>query len=107
MPRSTCRRKTLRKMDPFMHYGFAARHAGAVKDSGIEVTPENAQRIGVAMGAGIGGLDTIEENHREVRRDAQPASKISPFFVPGSIINMISGHLSIHFKLTRPESRDR
>jgi len=92
--------KDLRKMDPFMHYGYAAA-ADALKDSGIEVTPENSPRIGVAMGAGIGGLDTIEENYRKYAETHSP-KKISPFFVPGSIINMISGHVSINFKLTGP-----
>jgi 3-oxoacyl-[acyl-carrier-protein] synthase II len=92
--------KDLRKMDPFMHYGYAAA-ADAFKDSGIVVTDENAQRIGVAMGAGIGGLDTIEDNVRKYDA-AQSPKKISPFFVPGSIINMISGHVSINFKLKGP-----
>jgi 3-oxoacyl-[acyl-carrier-protein] synthase II len=92
--------KDLRKMDPFMHYGFAAA-ADAFKDSGIVVTEQNAPRIGVAMGAGIGGLDTIEDNVRKYDQ-AQSPKKISPFFVPGSIINMISGHVSIQFKLTGP-----
>ena len=92
--------KELRKMDPFMHYGFAAA-ADALKDSGLVVTEQNAERIGVAMGAGIGGLDTIEENCAKYF-DTHSPKKISPFFVPGSIINMISGHVSIHFKLTGP-----
>jgi len=92
--------KDLRKMDPFMHYGFAAA-ADALKDSGLQVTEENSPRIGVAMGAGIGGLDTIEENYEKYSETRSP-KKISPFFVPGSIINMISGHVSIQFKLTGP-----
>jgi 3-oxoacyl-[acyl-carrier-protein] synthase II len=92
--------KDLRKMDPFMHYGFAAA-ADALKDSGLEVTAENSPRIGVAMGAGIGGLDTIEDNYQKYSQTHSP-KKISPFFVPGSIINMISGHVSIQFKLTGP-----
>jgi 3-oxoacyl-[acyl-carrier-protein] synthase II len=92
--------KELRKMDPFMHYGYGAA-ADAITDSGIEVTSANAPRIGVAMGAGIGGLDTIEENYRKYAETQSP-KRISPFFVPGSIINMISGHVSIHFKLTGP-----
>ncbi|MET0499641.1 MAG: beta-ketoacyl-ACP synthase II [Steroidobacteraceae bacterium] len=92
--------KELRKMDPFMHYGFAAA-ADAFKDSGIVVTAENAARIGVAMGAGIGGLHTIEENYRKYAETHSP-KRISPFFVPGSIINMISGHVSIQFKLKGP-----
>jgi 3-oxoacyl-[acyl-carrier-protein] synthase II len=92
--------KELRRMDLFMHYGYAAA-ADALKDSGIIVTPENAARIGVAMGAGIGGLDTIEENYRKYSETHSP-KKISPFFVPGSIINMISGHVSIQFGLKGP-----
>jgi 3-oxoacyl-[acyl-carrier-protein] synthase II len=92
--------KDLRKMDPFMHYGFAAA-ADALKDSAIVVTAENSPRIGVAMGAGIGGLDTIETNYEKYSETHSP-KKISPFFVPGSIINMISGHVSIQFNLTGP-----
>lgn len=92
--------KELRKMDPFMYYGYAAA-ADAISDSGIEVTPGNAARIGVAMGAGIGGLDTIEQSHEKYMETRSP-KKISPFFVPSSIINMISGHISINFKLTGP-----
>ncbi|HEX2494652.1 MAG TPA: beta-ketoacyl-ACP synthase II [Steroidobacter sp.] len=92
--------KDLRKMDPFMHYGYAAA-ADALKDSGVEITSANAHRIGVAMGAGIGGLDTIEANYEKYAETRSP-KKISPFFVPGSIINMISGHVSINFKLTGP-----
>ena len=92
--------KDLRKMDPFMHYGFAAA-ADALKDSGLEVTEANSPRIGVAMGAGIGGLDTIEANYEKYSETHSP-KKISPFFVPGSIINMISGHVSIQFKLQGP-----
>lgn len=92
--------KELRKMDPFMHYGYAAA-ADAIKDSGIAVSEANAHRIGVIMGAGIGGLDTIEENYRKYAETQSP-KRISPFFVPGSIINMISGHVSIQFKLTGP-----
>ena len=92
--------KELRKMDPFMHYGYGAA-ADAIRDSGIEVTPANAHRIGITMGAGIGGLDTIEENYRKYAETNSP-KRISPFFVPGSIINMISGHISINFKLTGP-----
>lgn len=92
--------KESRKMDPFMQYGYAAA-ADAIRDSGIEVTAANSARIGVAMGAGIGGLHTIEENHNKYRDTGSPR-KISPFFVPGSIINMISGHVSINFHLTGP-----
>jgi 3-oxoacyl-[acyl-carrier-protein] synthase II len=92
--------KEARKMDPFMHYGFGAA-VQAFKDSGIEVTEANSPRIGVAMGAGIGGLDTIEENYAKYL-EAKTPKKISPFFVPSSIINMISGHVSIQLKLQGP-----
>ncbi len=93
--------KELRKIDPFMHYGYAAG-TQAFRDSGLEVTPENSPRIGVAMGAGIGGLDTIEDNYGKYLGANNSPKRISPFFVPGSIINMISGHLSINHKLTGP-----
>ncbi len=93
--------KELRKIDPFMHYGYAAG-TQAFKDCGIEVTATNAERIGVAMGAGIGGLDTIEDNYSKYLGASNSPKRISPFFVPGSIINMISGHLSINLKLTGP-----
>jgi 3-oxoacyl-[acyl-carrier-protein] synthase II len=79
-------------MDVFIHYGMAAAKQ-AIADSGIEVTEENAERIGVAIGSGIGGLETIENNFR-IFLD-KGARRISPFFVPASIINMISGNLSI------------
>ena len=91
--------KDIRKMDTFIHFGIAAG-VQALEDSGIEVTEENAERIGVAIGSGIGGLPTIEKN-----RDAFVAGgprKISPFFVPSSIINMVSGNLSIMRGLKGP-----
>jgi 3-oxoacyl-[acyl-carrier-protein] synthase II len=91
--------KELKKMDVFIHYGLAAG-IQALDDSGLEVTDENAERIGVAIGSGIGGLPTIEKN-----RDAYLAGgprKISPFFVPSSIINMVSGNLSIMRGLKGP-----
>ena len=95
--------KELRKIDPFMHYGYAAG-TEAFKDCGLEVTATNAERIGVAMGAGIGGLDTIQDNYDKYLGANNSPKRISPFFVPGSIINMISGHLSINLKLTGPIS---
>jgi len=73
----------------------------AVKDSGIEVTEENSPRIGVAIGAGIGGLSTIEEN-TEKWLDAKSPRKISPFFIPGSIINAAAGQVSIHYGMRGP-----
>lgn len=91
--------KDARKMDPFMHYGIAASNQ-ALADSGLEITEENGHRIGVAMGAGIGGLLTIETNHEKLINGGP--RKISPFFIPGSIINMVSGHVSIMHGITGP-----
>lgn len=92
-------RKDARKMDIFIHYGMVAAMQ-AMTDSGIEVNAANADRIGVAIGSGIGGLLGIEEGHKAYL-DGGPR-KITPFFVPRSIINMISGHLSIHYGLCGP-----
>ena len=92
--------KDIRKFDPFVPFGFAAA-VQAVKDSGIEVTEENSSRIGVAIGAGIGGLSTIEEN-TEKWLDARSPRKISPFFIPGSIINAAAGQVSIHYGMRGP-----
>ena len=88
-----------RRMDTFMHYGIAAS-VNADMDAGLEVTEENGHRIGVAMGAGIGGLATIENNHDKYL--AGGARKVSPFFIPGSIINMTSGNVSIMYGMTGP-----
>ena len=91
--------KEARHMDTFIHYGIAAG-IQAFKDSGLTITEENSERCGVLVGSGIGGLPMIEETHTElVQRGAR---RISPFFVPGSIINMISGHLSINLNLKGP-----
>ena len=92
-------KKDARRMDIFMHYGIASS-VDAMRDSGLEVTDENRHRIGVAMGAGIGGLATIEENHNKFL--AGGSRKVSPFFIPGSIINMVSGNISILQKITGP-----
>ncbi len=91
--------KEARRSDPFIHYGIASCKQ-AIADAGIEVTDANASRIGVIMGAGIGGLYTIESNYEKYLNGG--ARKISPYFVPGSIVNMISGHISIEFGLTGP-----
>ena len=91
--------KDAKKMDVFIHYGMAAG-IQAFQDSGIEVTDENAERIGVAIGAGIGGLGTIEKTADLFREKG--AKRISPFFVPSSIINMVSGNLSIKYGLKGP-----
>jgi len=91
--------KEAKKMDTFIHYGMAAG-IQAFEDCGIEVTEENSERIGVAIGAGIGGIGTIE-NTVDLFRE-KGARRISPFFVPSSIINMISGNLSIKYGLKGP-----
>ena len=91
--------KEARHMDSFIHFGIAAG-TQAFKDSGLTITEENAERVGVLVGSGIGGLPMIEETHTEYTN--RGARRISPFFVPGSIINMISGHLSINFGLKGP-----
>ena len=91
--------KDARRLDTFIHYGMVAGME-AFNDSGLQVTPENADRMGVNIGAGIGGLPLIEETHTTYR-DGGPR-KISPFFIPGTIINMISGNLSIMFGLQGP-----
>ncbi|MDX1443660.1 MAG: beta-ketoacyl-ACP synthase II [Gammaproteobacteria bacterium] len=92
--------KDARRMDPFIHYGMAAS-IQAIRDSGIEVTEDNAHRIGSIVGAGIGGLDSIEKNSLLIHEHGGP-KKVSPFFVPGSIINMISGNLSIMYGMKGP-----
>jgi 3-oxoacyl-[acyl-carrier-protein] synthase II len=91
--------KEARRMDRFIHLGMAAG-VQAIKDSGLEITEKNAERIGVNIGSGIGGLPMIEETHNEVLK-ASPR-KISPFFIPGTIINMIAGNLSIMYGLKGP-----
>ncbi|WP_236205747.1 beta-ketoacyl-ACP synthase II [Pseudomonas tohonis] len=91
--------KEARKLDLFIQYGLAASFQ-AVRDSGLEVTDANRERIGVAMGSGIGGLTNIENNCKSLIE--QGPRRISPFFVPGSIINMVSGFLSIHLGLQGP-----
>lgn len=91
--------KEARKMDAFIHYGIAAG-IEAVQDSGIEATEQNAHRIGVAIGSGIGGLDTIERNYEAYKKGGP--RKFSPFLIPASIINMISGHLSIRYGFKGP-----
>ncbi|WP_109395328.1 beta-ketoacyl-ACP synthase II [Proteus terrae] len=92
-------RKDARKMDLFIQYGIAAG-VQAIADSGLEVTEANASRIGAAIGSGIGGLGLIEENHTSMMNGGP--RKISPFFVPSTIINMVAGHLSIMYGLRGP-----
>ncbi|HNQ58099.1 MAG: beta-ketoacyl-[acyl-carrier-protein] synthase II [Rhodocyclaceae bacterium] len=91
--------KEARRMDVFIHYGMAAG-IQAIRDSGLEVTPENADRIGVNIGSGIGGLPMIEDTHNDFLGGGP--RKISPFFIPGTIINMISGNLSILYGMKGP-----
>ena len=83
--------KEARHMDTFIHYGIAAG-VQAMQDSGLEITEENSERVGVVVGSGIGGLPMIEVTQTELLN--RGPRRISPFFVPASIINMISGHLS-------------
>jgi 3-oxoacyl-[acyl-carrier-protein] synthase II len=91
--------KEARKMDPFIHYGIAAA-VDAINDAGLEITPTNAERIGVAIGSGIGGLPGIEKGYESYLKGG--ARKISPFFVPSNIINMISGNLSTLYGIKGP-----
>lgn len=91
--------KDAQRMDGFIHYGLAAG-CQAIEDSGIEVTEANAERIGVAIGAGIGGVTGIEECYALYEKSGP--RRISPFFVPGNITNMISGNLSIKYGLKGP-----
>jgi 3-oxoacyl-[acyl-carrier-protein] synthase II len=91
--------KDARRMDAFIHYGMAAG-IQAIRDAGLEAHPDNAERIGVAIGSGIGGLPLIEDTCDDFI--AGGVRKISPFFVPGSIINMISGNLSIMYGYKGP-----
>jgi 3-oxoacyl-[acyl-carrier-protein] synthase II len=91
--------KDARRLDQFMHFGIASSNQ-AIADSGLEVTEANADRIGVAMGSGIGGLGTIETNYEKYMESGP--RKISPVFVPGSIINMISGQVSMMHNMRGP-----
>jgi 3-oxoacyl-[acyl-carrier-protein] synthase II len=91
--------KEARKLDLFIQYGLAASFQ-AVRHSGLEITDANRERIGVVMGSGIGGLTNIENNCKSLLE--QGPRRISPFFVPGSIINMVSGFLSIHLGIQGP-----
>jgi 3-oxoacyl-[acyl-carrier-protein] synthase II len=92
--------KDARRMDAFMQYGVIAGMQ-AMRDSGLEVTEANTDRIGILMGSGMGGLESIEDTYDKYLETHSP-KKVSPFFIPGSIINLVSGHLSIAFKITGP-----
>jgi len=91
--------KEVRRMDTFIHYGIAAG-VQAIQDAGLETKPQDAERIGINIGSGIGGLPFIEETHKEYL--ANGPRRISPFFIPASIINMISGNLSIRYGFQGP-----
>jgi len=91
--------KEARKMDPFIHYGMAAG-IQAIEDSGLDITEQNATQIGVSIGSGIGGIGSIEKQHAILAKSGP--RRVSPFFVPSSIINMISGNLSILYGLKGP-----
>jgi 3-oxoacyl-[acyl-carrier-protein] synthase II len=92
--------KEARRMDAFMQYGVVAG-VQAMRDSGLAVTEANSPRIGVLMGSGMGGLESIEDTYNKFLETHSP-KKVSPFFIPASIINLVSGHLSIAFNLTGP-----
>ena len=92
--------KDARRMDSFMQYGVVAG-TQAMRDSGLAVTEANSDRIGVLMGSGMGGLESIEQTYDKYLETHSP-KKVSPFFIPASIINLVSGHLSIAFNLTGP-----
>lgn len=92
-------RKVARKMDAFIQYGIAAGMQ-AMQDAGLEITEANASRIGAAIGSGIGGLGLIEENYNSLAEGGP--RKISPFFVPSTIVNMIAGHLTIMYGMRGP-----
>ncbi len=92
--------KDARRMDAFMQYGVVAG-TQAMRDSGLTVTEANSDRIGVLMGSGMGGLESIEETYDRYLETHSP-KKVSPFFIPASIINLVSGHLSMAFNLTGP-----
>jgi 3-oxoacyl-[acyl-carrier-protein] synthase II len=91
--------KEQKKMDPFIHYGIGAG-VQAINDAALEVTEANATRVGVAIGSGIGGLPGIEKNYEAYMKGGP--RRISPFFAPSCIINMVSGHLSIMYGMRGP-----
>jgi len=92
-------KKEVKKMDSFIHYALAASEM-AVKDSGLQVTEENAERVGVVVGAGLGGLPAIEKYHEVLMSSGY--KKVTPFFIPMLIINLAPGHISIRFGAKGP-----
>jgi len=98
-PEKYVSRKDTRKMDKFIHYGMGAG-IQAIEDANLEITDENRKRIGVAIGSGIGGITGIENNYEAYRKSGP--RRISPFFVPANIVNMVAGDLSIKYGLKGP-----
>jgi len=94
-------KKEVKKMDPFIHYAVAASQE-AMDDSGLRATPENATRLGVFIGSGIGGFGVIEREHEKFLKGGP--GKISPFFIPAAIVNLAAGQVSIRFGLKGPNS---
>ncbi len=92
-------KKEARKFDRFIQFGIAAS-VQAIKDSGIEVTEDNANKIGVCVASGLGGMETIENNHQQLLN--RGPRRVSPFLIPGSIINMVAGQLSIMYGIKGP-----
>ena len=100
-PHEFIEKKEARKMGRFIHFAFAATHE-AITQSGLEITPEIADRVGVFIGSGIGGFEIIEREHSNLLQGGP--RKISPFFIPAAIVNMASGHLSIRYGAKGPIS---
>src|SRR5579872_3130038 len=100
-PEQWIEKKEVKKSDTFIHYAIAAAQM-AVDDSGIDPLREDSDRFGVIIGSGIGGLPLIEEMHRKMLE--RGPSRISPFFIPGLIVNLASGHISIRFNCRGPSS---
>ena len=100
-PEEWIEKKEVKKSDTFIHYAVAAAQM-AITDSGIDSTKEDGDRFGVIIGSGIGGLPLIEEMHRKLLE--RGPSRISPFFIPGLIVNLASGHISIRFNCRGPSS---
>ncbi|MDN5862226.1 MAG: beta-ketoacyl-ACP synthase II, partial [Salinisphaera sp.] len=100
-PADTMSPKDARKYDPFVHYGVAAA-VQAVADAGLDLTAEDTTRIGVSIGSGIGGIGTIENTCVSFHAHGMNTKKVSPFFIPSSIINMVSGQVSIQLGLEGP-----
>src|SRR6059058_1371452 len=100
-PEDWIEKKEVKKSDTFIHYAVAAAQM-AIDDSGIDTKKEDSDRIGVIIGSGIGGLPLIEEMHKKLLE--RGPSRISPFFIPGLIVNLASGHISIRFNAQGPNS---